>query len=242
MKLIVWKAAPRYLAPALLVFFITFSAMAQRHMERLGRGVVALRSSSTQVYVGWRLLGNDPDDIAFNLYRSANGGAAVKLNASPLTTTTDYTDTPPNLATTAYAYSVRPVLDDVEVPDVNANLASGQFTLPANSPVRTDAPYLSIPLQPISPASGEPTNASPYDVKFCWVGDLDGDGEYDFVVDRISAALAQDVRQCVDAYRRDGTFLWRVDMGTNSDNTGNTQFESRPSTLSEGNWDGIGMF
>jgi autotransporter-associated beta strand protein len=28
-------------------------------------------------------------------------------------------------------------------------------------------------------------------------------------------------------------------MGTNSDNTGNTQFESRPSTLSEGNWDGI---
>jgi hypothetical protein len=216
--------------------------MAQRHMERLGRGVVALRSSSTQVYVGWRLLGNDPDDIAFNLYRSANGGAAVKLNASPLTTTTDYTDTPPNLATTAYAYSVRPVLDDVEVPDVNANLASGQFTLPANSPVRTDAPYLSIPLQPISPASGEPTNASPYDVKFCWVGDLDGDGEYDFVVDRISAALAQDVRQCVDAYRRDGTFLWRVDMGTNSDNTGNTQFESRPSTLSEGNWDGIGMF
>ena len=62
------------------------SAHGQRQMERLGRGVVAIRTSSTQVYVGWRLLGNDPEDVAFNLYRSANGATAVKVNASPITT------------------------------------------------------------------------------------------------------------------------------------------------------------
>jgi hypothetical protein len=59
-------------------------------MERLGRGIIALRTSTTQVYVGWRLLGNDSSDIGFNLYRSANGGAAVMVNSAPLTNTTDY--------------------------------------------------------------------------------------------------------------------------------------------------------
>ena len=43
-------------------------------MENLGRGVVALRTSATQVLVSWRVLGTDPSDIAFNLYRSTNGG------------------------------------------------------------------------------------------------------------------------------------------------------------------------
>ncbi|MFT4175623.1 MAG: hypothetical protein QM627_03120, partial [Luteolibacter sp.] len=56
----------------------------QRQMDKLGRGIVVLRTSSTQTYVGWRLLGNDPKDIAFNLYRSTNGGTATKLNSTPI--------------------------------------------------------------------------------------------------------------------------------------------------------------
>ena len=36
-----------------------FQAHAQYQMERLSRGVVAVRTSSSQVYVGWRLFGND---------------------------------------------------------------------------------------------------------------------------------------------------------------------------------------
>jgi rhamnogalacturonan endolyase len=39
-------------------------------MEKLGRGVIAVRSTEKQVYVGWRLLGTDPQGVAFNLYRS----------------------------------------------------------------------------------------------------------------------------------------------------------------------------
>ncbi len=45
-------------------------AHAQYLMEHLGRGVVAVRASATTVYVGWRLLGPDPAEIAFNVYRS----------------------------------------------------------------------------------------------------------------------------------------------------------------------------
>jgi hypothetical protein len=48
-------------------------------MENLGRGVVALRTSATQVLISWRVLGTDPTDIAFNLYRSTNGGPPVAL-------------------------------------------------------------------------------------------------------------------------------------------------------------------
>jgi len=50
---------------------------AQRQMENLGRGVVAVRSSSTQAFISWRLLALDPAGIGFNVYRSANGAASV---------------------------------------------------------------------------------------------------------------------------------------------------------------------
>ena len=178
------------------------TAHAQRQMERLGRGLVAMRSSSTQVYVGWRLLGNDPTGVAFNLYRSGNGGSAVKVNASPLTVTTDYVDTPPSLSSIAYTYSVKPVIGGVEVPDTWAHASSAPFVLPANPPTRQ---YVPVPIQ------ATPDGA--LDVKFVWVGDLDGNGEYDFVIDRQSAEGA---RQFLEAYKRDGTFLWRIDLGPNS--------------------------
>src|SRR5688572_14420952 len=66
------------LSTALLA--LSAAAHAQYQMERLSRGVVAVRTSSSQVYVGWRLFGNDPSGTAFNLYRSSNGGAAMLLN------------------------------------------------------------------------------------------------------------------------------------------------------------------
>ena len=128
----------------LFVLAATGHLHAQRQMETLGRGVVAMRTSSTQIYIGWRLLGNDPEGIAFNIYRSANGGAAVKLNTVPISASTNLTDTPPNLSTTAYTYSVRPVLGAVEVPDTYAHPLSGPAVLPANPVTRQ---YTPVPIQ-----------------------------------------------------------------------------------------------
>src|SRR5512133_83044 len=82
---------------------------AQRLMENLGRGTIAMRSTETQVYVGWRLLGTDPAGIAFNLYRSTAGKPAVKLNAAPLAKTTDFVDTTADLKQ-ANTYTVRPLI------------------------------------------------------------------------------------------------------------------------------------
>lgn len=101
-----------------------------RQMEYLNRGVVAIRTSTNptgSIYVGWRMLGTDPSDVGFNLYCSTNGAAAVKLNSTPITTSTNYTHTSQTYSQ-SHAYFVRPVIGGVEQD------ASETFTLPANAP------------------------------------------------------------------------------------------------------------
>src|SRR5438874_13542710 len=100
------------LSLVLALSFLVAKSHGQRQMETLGRGVIAMRSTSTQAYVSWRLLGTDPTGIAFNVYRSANGGSAAKLNSSPITATTDYVDTTANFAQ-SNAYTVRAVVNGV---------------------------------------------------------------------------------------------------------------------------------
>ena len=174
-----FSASVRRYLTAIVILFSTFApAFAQRQMEKLGRGVVVLHSATSQAYVGWRLLATDPTDVGFNLYRSTAGGAGVKLNASVLTNTTDFLDTTANF-TVSNSWYVVPVTNGVEgSPAAPAGLA-------ANAPVRQ---YISWPLRPVTNGA-----APPYDVKFCWVGDLDGDGEYDYLVDRFPRRWHQPV-------------------------------------------------
>ena len=106
-------------------------------MEPLGRGVVVLRSTTTDVVIGWRVLGTDPPDVSFNLYRATGGGAPVKLNASPITGATQFVDTSADLSQ-ANTYSVRAIINGLEQP------AGPPFTLEANAAVRS---FLRVPLQ-----------------------------------------------------------------------------------------------
>ena len=89
------------------------AASADRQMEALGRGVVAIPEAGGKVFVGWRLLGTDPDDIAFNVYRSTGGAAPVKLNPEPLRNATNFVDNDAP-SKEALAYFVRPVHDGRE--------------------------------------------------------------------------------------------------------------------------------
>jgi hypothetical protein len=185
------------------ILILTNLIFAQRKMENLARGVVAVRTSSSQVFVSWRMLGTDPEDISFNLYR----GATLVTS----TTATNYVDT----TGTNGSYSVRPVLDGLEQ---DASRPVG---------VQTKA-YKGVPLQPIGD----------YYVHLVWVGDLDGDGEYDFIVDRnpnISGVSSK-----LDAYRRDGAFLWRFDTGPNGVNRDNIHPGS--SAISVGHADDVTVY
>jgi rhamnogalacturonan endolyase len=178
--------------------------------------VIAVRASETTVYVGWRLLGTDPADVAFNVYRATGSASPVKVNASPLTATTNLVDTAADL-TQNNAYTVRPVLQGTELS------ASAPFALPANAPVQQ---YLTVPLDRpaggnVEVPAGSPTSAFTYSPNDASAADLDGDGEYEIVVkwdpsnsrDNASAGLSG--RQLIDAYKLDGTRLWRIDLGRN---------------------------
>lgn len=187
-----------------------------RYMENLGRGVVAVRSGSG-AFVSWRLLGLDPAGIGFNLYRSTAGGAAVKLNGSVLAGGTCFADTTANL-TRDNTYLVKPVIDGIE------QAIGGSYTLQANTP---EQPCVVVPLQ------GGNTD----EIHFVWIGDLDGDGEYDFVVDRLNG---EGRPQAIEAYHRNGTLLWSVDLGPNSTNTYN--IEPGSATIDVGHWDGATVY
>ena len=64
------------MASVLALTPVPTEAFAQRQMERLGRGVVAVNQGDGKVFISWRLLGNDPEATAFNLYRAASGATA----------------------------------------------------------------------------------------------------------------------------------------------------------------------
>lgn len=194
-----------------------------RQMEYLGRGVVATRASSANVFVSWRSLAPDPAAMAFNVYRSVNGAAATKLNGAVLTGGTNYTDTTASNAAASYSYFVKPVVGGIE------QTASGAFTLKPNT---VAGPEFSIPLRSLPG----------YSITHMSVGDLDGDGEFDYVVDRIPPSVSEVSTQpnIIEAYKRDGTFLWSIDCGPNSFDQDN--IEPGATTIDTGNWDGVTVF
>ncbi len=184
------------LALALTTALGAVPAAAQRQMERLTRGVVAVREAEGPVYVGWRLLGTDAEGIAFNVYRHAGEGEGVKVNAEPLAGATNLVDDGAP-AGGKLAYSVRGVADGKE--------------LEASAPVAAwDKNYLEIPIEPIE--GYRPGDAS--------AADLDGDGELDIVIHQASRGQDNSFagvtgEPVLDAYKMDGTHLWRIKLGKN---------------------------
>ena len=69
---------------ALACFADAPSARAERQLENLSRGIVALPAPEGCLFVSWRLFGTYPAGIAFNLYRHQGNGPAAKVNAEPL--------------------------------------------------------------------------------------------------------------------------------------------------------------
>jgi len=175
------------------------SAQAARQAEYLDRGVVALPSGNG-VYIGWRILGDDPSNVSFNVYR--NG---TKITSTRVTSSTNYFDAS---GTTNAAYTVRAIINGTELA---ANAAKATWT----------NPYLLVNLQ--KPAdgttpSGEAYTYSPNDLS---VGDVDGDGQYEIIV-KWDPSNSKDNSQSgytgnvfIDAYKINGTQLWRIDLGKN---------------------------
>ncbi|WP_433510788.1 rhamnogalacturonan lyase [Nonomuraea sp. CA-143628] len=177
----------------------TASAAAARQVENLDRGLISVHSGSGNL-VSWRLLGSESMSTGFNVYRGS-----TLLTSSPITSSTNYLDSG---AAATSTYTVRAVVGGVEQAP---SAAATQF---ANG-------YLDVPIQ--RPAGGTTPDgvAYTYSANDASVGDLDGDGRYEFVL-KWDPSNAKDNSQSgytgnvyVDAYRLNGTRLWRIDLGRN---------------------------
>ncbi len=165
--------------------------------EKLDRGLTAQLLSDGQVYVSWRLLQNEPAELGFNVYVNSGvtDAAARKCNAEPIRGTTDFVARDVRAPDKA-RWSVRPVLDGVEGPASAEVSACGE-------------PYVSIKLD------GDHT------FQKAGIADLDGDGSYDFVLKQPNSNIDPYEKYWkpspgtykLEAYRSDGKFLWRHDLG-----------------------------
>jgi len=167
--------------------FIPVSVIPPRKMEYLNRGLVAVKTGEA-VYLSWRLLGDDTQDIAFNVYRGS-----TKLNSTPITDSTNFFDSRGGMFLSSYF--VRPV-------------TNGQEKMPSKTVSVWPNNYLDIPVRQVP---GD-TDWS-YEINDGSAADLDGDGEYELIIKRYSGDYSE--YPLIEAYKLDGTFLWRVNLGPN---------------------------
>jgi hypothetical protein len=174
-------------------------------LDHLDRGLVAAKTSEG-VFLSWRLLGHE-----------ASGSSATGLTGTDFTvyrdgqklaTVTDSTNFLDAAGTAASKYQVRAVVGGAEV-DTSATATpwGGDFQ---------DIP-LKKPADGVTPAG----QAYSYNANDASVGDVDGDGQYEFVV-KWDPNNSKDVSQVgytgntyVDTYKADGTLLHRIDLGVN---------------------------
>jgi rhamnogalacturonan endolyase len=183
----------------LLFFGLSAQTHAQRTVEKLNRGLVAIRLNANQVYIGWRMLGTEPTDVSYNLYCND-----IKLVGSPFTTSTNFTHN----ITTNGTYTVRSIINGVEQPE------SEVVPVWANQ-------YFDIAMQIPPGGTNRDGENYTYNVNDCSVGDVDGDGQYEIFV-KWDPSNSKDNSQpgftgnvYIDCYRLDGTRLWRIDLGRN---------------------------
>ncbi|MDP4276864.1 MAG: rhamnogalacturonan lyase [Bacteroidota bacterium] len=170
----------------------------KRQMESLDRGVVAVKTNNG-VYISWRMLATDNPAVKFNVYCGTR-----KVNLIPISNSTNTTDL---YGQTSSLYTVRTILNGVEIDTTKAVTPWADF-------------YKTIQLN--RPAGGKNASGSyMYTPNDCSVGDLDGDGQYEIVLkwdptdsqDNSNSGYTGNVY--LDAYKLDGTQLWRIDLGIN---------------------------
>ena len=159
-------------------------------------------SGIASALISWRLLKTDPSNVAFDIYKSVDGETEVKLNEEPISNTTSWVDA------------------DIDVSKTNVyrvTLANQAETLCDYTFTSEMAEkfYHEIRLNMNVPDAS--ITYSPDDIQ---LGDLDGDGELEIVVKRepydgANMGVWFNGTTLLEAYKMDGTFLWRIDLGIN---------------------------
>ena len=176
-------------------------------MEKLDRGTVAVKTNDG-VYLSWRLLGTESlTNQAFDIYRDSE-----KIYTTGEHDATCYTD---SKGTADNKYTVVPkgeAIDKTEAVDVWTT----NTTYKGRSVAYKDIAF-KVPDGGKTPTDEEYT----YTANDMSVGDLDGDGEYEYIVkwdpsnSKDNSVKGYTGNVYLDAYELDGTLLWRIDLGVN---------------------------
>lgn len=180
-------------------------------LEVLDRGLVAV-STTEGVFLSWRLLASEATGVTetglagpdFAVYRDGERVAVV-------TDSTNYADA---AGSATAEYTVAPVVNGIEL-ETSAPVsawAQGYYDLPLQKPADGVTPPSAIPNQ---------STSYTYSANDVSVGDVDGDGAYEYVV-KWDPSNSKDVSQrgwtgpvYIDTYELDGTLLNRLDLGVN---------------------------
>ena len=171
-----------------------------------------------KVLVTWRMLPGDDAETAFDLYRTIGTGQEKRI-ASGVKKATCFQDaTASKTADNTYRLTY-----------AGSDETLSTFTL-TRAQVSAAQPYISIPLRDTKDVYAD-TKKIVYTANDVSIGDLDGDGEFEIVVKRLQSVKdasgnivsdgsgasysQQDCLYAViwDAYKLDGTFLWRIKGG-----------------------------
>ena len=218
-----------YFATLALCYFVALSLCAQtaRPTDRAlwasinGKKDASLgdyQQHTGKVLVTWRMLPGDDAETAFDLYRTIGTGQE-KLIASNVKKATCFQDaTASKTADNTYRLTYAGSDETLSTFKLNKSLVSGGL------------PYISIPLRDTKDVYAD-TKKIVYTANDVSIGDLDGDGEFEIVVKRLQSVKdasgnivsdgsgasysQQDCLYAViwDAYKLDGTFLWRIKGG-----------------------------
>lgn len=193
--------------PVLMSYADTNSTTEKRVMEKLDRGTVAVKTNDG-VYLSWRLLGTESlTNQAFDIYRDSE-----KIYTTGEHDATCYTD---SKGTADNKYTVVPkgeAIDKTEAVDVWTT----NTTYKGRSVAYKDIAF-KVPDGGKTPKDEEYT----YTANDMSVGDLDGDGEYEYIVkwdpsnSKDNSVKGYTGNVYLDAYELDGTLLWRIDLGVN---------------------------
>lgn len=174
--------------------------------EKLSRGFVGIPVEKG-FYMSWRMLLGDNEGMKFDIYRSTDGGKAIKLNTNAITQTSDFLDTQADLSK-ANTWILK-----------SGNKELARWTRGANEAA---VPYLSIPINKPEPRKTFGTDETyTYSANDATVADLDGDGEYEIILKwevsnkKLPPQAGFAGNTLIDAYKMDGTQMWRIDLGHN---------------------------
>ena len=204
----------KFLLLAVLACSVALSAHAQRTMDKLDRGLVAVKTSSG-VFCSWRIMGEEYYDVTYNIYRDG-----TKLNSEPLTVS-NFTD---GSGSTSSTYQVEAVVHGV----VQAKCAGVK-------------PWAQNYLE-IVPDHGSLT--SKYVPNDVCCADVDGDGELEILMKFDNSSWAGTSYQkagyngeyfIMEVYKLNGKKLWWIDWGPNM-----ADFQNNEQNIVAYDWDGDG--